>query len=210
MKLTIDDKVCLKHKLTLQETLLSLAIRSMDSISTMDTIQNLINRGVLVKDADDYKITQHWSDVIDEIICDSSNTSGRSNEQLMTLTTRIQECFPKMAQPDKYGNPTKFYFRCNKREIMLALKRFFEAFGEIIEDVTDDDIVDATQRYVASFRGNYTYMKIAKYFILKNPVKQGEDGKGYVDQTSDLMTFLENKESGEEGATNNDFTTKLI
>jgi hypothetical protein len=47
-------------------------------------------------------------------------------------------------------------------------------------------------------------MKLSKYFIIKNPVKQGEDGKGYVEQTSDLMTFLENKESEGEGVVIND------
>lgn len=206
MKLTIDEKICLKHKMTIQEALLALAIRTG---KLEDNLENMVKREILVDSKTGYLVTQHWSEVLDEIVCDSSNASGRSNEELMNLAARIQECFPKMAQPDKYGKPTKYFFRCNKREIMLSLKRFFEAFGEVMGDVTDDDIIDATKRYVASFRGNYTYMKLSKYFIIKNPVKQGEDGKGYVEQTSDLMTFLENKEVEEEKNTES-WTTKMI
>jgi hypothetical protein len=76
--------------------------------------------------------------------------------------------------------------------------------------VEDEDILDATRRYVASFQGNYSGMRLIKYFILKDDVRQGEDGN-HVEQISDLATFLENKESeGEEGVTNEGWTTKMI
>jgi hypothetical protein len=42
-------------------------------------------------------------------------------------------------------------------------------------------------------------MRLIKYFILKDDVKPSEDGTGHVEQISDLATFLENKESEEEG-----------
>jgi hypothetical protein len=54
-------------------------------------------------------------------------------------------------------------------------------------------------------------MRLIKYFILKDDVRLSEDGTGHVEQISDLATFLENKESeGEEGVTNEDWTTKMI
>ena len=95
---------------------------------------------------------------------------------------------------DRFGKDTPYYYRCNKSEVSKALNRFFTQFGNYPED----EIIDATKRYVASFQGNYTGMRLAKYFIMKNPIKQDENGKGYVEQVSDLLTFLENKESEKE------------
>ena len=144
MKIIIDEKVCTKHKMTPVEVLFALAIRS--SESPKGELLNMENREILVKDRDVYKVTQHWSDVLDEIISDSSGKVEKS----------------------------------------------------------DEEILDATKRYVASFQGNYTGMRLIKYFILKDDVKPSEDGQGHVEQISDLATFLENKESEEEVVTNDD------
>jgi hypothetical protein len=159
----------------------------------------------LVKEGDRYLITQHWNDVVDEVLADSSGSCKKTPDELMNLAVRIQECFPKMAQPDKFGRPTKYFFRCNKREIMLSLKRFYEAYGEFIEDVTDDDIIAATKRYVAEgAKEGYRGMRLSKYFIFKNEQKKDEDGTGYIDQVSDLMTYLDNKGGEGEAETNDD------
>lgn len=202
MKITIDEKVCLKHKMTPQEVLLALAIRMSNKGNPQETIDNMATREIIVFHQGKTLITQRWSDVLDEVLADSSGTYKKTTDELLALAGRIQECFPKMAQPDRYGRPTKYFFRCNKREIMLSLKRFYEAYWEVIEDITDDDIIDATKRYVASFKGDYRMMRLSKYFIFKNDKKEDEDGHVHVEQISDLMTFLENKESEEE--VNND------
>ena len=206
MKVTIDEKVCTKQKMTPQEVMISLAVRSLKKNETLDKIlENMLKREILVKEGDRYLITQHWNDVVDEVLADSSGNCKKTPDELMALAVRIQECFPKMAQPDKFGRPTKYFFRCNKREIMLSLKRFYEAYGEVIEDVTDDDIIDATRRYVAEgAKEGYRGMRLSKYFIFKNEQKKDEDGIGHIEQVSDLMTYLENKESEEEVEANSD------
>ena len=68
MKITIDEKVCLKHKMTPQEVLLALAVRAG---GFEDSIENMVRREILVDD-NVYKVTQHWSEVLDEILADSS------------------------------------------------------------------------------------------------------------------------------------------
>lgn len=207
MKLVIDEGVCLKHKMTLSEVLIALAIRNTDASVE---IPNMINREILVEDAreDWYLVTQHWSDVLDEILCDSSGSNGRSDKELEELAIKVKDCFPQGKMKDRFGRDTPYYYRCNKSEVAKALKRFFTQYGN---DYSDEDIVDATKRYVASFKGNYAGMRLAKYFIMKNPIKQGEDGNGYVEQVSDLLTFLENKESeGEAEVISDDLTARLI
>ena len=192
MKITIDEKVCLKRKMTLQEVLIALAIRNTDAY---EEIPNMLEREILVEDKSEdwYKVTQHWSDVLDEILCDSSKNCEKTDEELLELAKNMREIYPEGKMKDKFGRPTAYYYRCNNSEVSKALKRFFTQFGS---SYSDEEILDATRRYVASFNGNYNgQLRLLKYFILKNPIKQGEDGEGHVEQVSDLLTFLENKES---------------
>jgi hypothetical protein len=190
MKITIDEKVCTKHKMTIQEVLIALIMR-MGNVP--DVMENMLNREILV-DTGEYQVTQHWSDVLDEILSDSSGSVDRSDEELLELAQKMRELYPQGKMKDRYRRLTPYYYRCNNGEVVKKLKKFFTVFG----DVSDEEILDATKRYVASFQGNYTGMRLIKYFILKDDVKPSEDGTGHVEQISDLATFLENKESEEE------------
>lgn len=208
MKIVIDEKVCTKHKMTLPEVLLALAIRAQGSD---DIVENLINREILIRPNEKaplitYLVTQHWSDVLDEIISDSSGKVEKSDEELLELTKQMRELYPQGKMKDRYGRMTPYYYRCNNSEVVKKLKKFFTIFG----NVPDEEILDATKRYVASFQGNYTGMRLIKYFILKDDIKPSEDGTGHVEQISDLATFLENKESEEEEVNNDDWTSKMI
>lgn len=197
MKITIDEKVCLKHKMTMGEVLMTLAIRMSKDLS--EDLQNMENREILIYKNNQYLVTQHWSDVLDEIISDSSGTVEKSDEELLELAKQMREFYPQGKMKDRYGRMTPYYYRCNNSEVIKKLKKFFTVFG----NYSDEEILDATRRYVASFQGNYSNMRLIKYFILKDDVKPGEDGQGHVEQISDLATFLENKES-EEDVVNND------
>ena len=189
--MTLDEKVCLKHKLTLQESLIALAVRVG---STNEAVKNLLAREVLVERNGEFLVTQHWNDVLDEVLCDSSNNGlDLSDERLLALAVKVQECFPKMKMRYASGQESPFYFRCNKTEIKNKLKKFLTLYGE----TSDEDIIDATKRYVATYEHKgFLGMRLAKYFILKDDRKLGADEEVHVEQLSDLATFLENK--GEE------------
>ena len=193
--------------MTLAEVLFALAIRT--SESSQGELLNMENREILTTREGKIYITQHWSEVLDEILADSSGSVEKSEEELLNLATQIQECFPKQKMRDVYGRETSFYYRCNKTEIKRALKRFYE--NSSCKTATDEEIIDATKRYVASFKGNYSgKMRLAKYFIWKNDVKPGADGQNHVEAKSDLETFIENKESEEEVVNNDDWTVQAI
>ena len=198
MKLIIDEALCSKHKMTITEVLLALAVRSSDNLQ--GELLNMQNREILVNDRGIYKVTQHWSDVLDEILSDSSGASEKTDEQLIMLAKQMREIFPQRKMLDRMGRPTPYYYRCNTSEVVRKLKKFFTIFGNI----PDSDIIDATKRYVTSFHGDYTGMRLIKYFILKEDVKPSEDGTGHVEQISDLATFLENKDCEEEEVINGD------
>ena len=189
MKITIDDRVCLKHKLSLDETLLILAVKYGKNIE--ETLNNLVNREILVKDDENAYVTQHWNDTIDEILVNSSGAID-DEDRLRNLASKMKDVYPKGKMP---GTP--YYYQCNTREIMMKLKKFFNIYGNYI----DDDIVDATKRFVASFNGNYKFLPLIKYFIFKDKLIMGEDGQQHVSPESPLATFLENKDSSDNLAT---------
>ena len=195
MKTVLNEKICLKHRLTLQELLVALAVREG---RVKEVVDNLVSREVIVERNGEYYITQHWNDVVDEILCDSANNGmDLSDERLLALAKRVQECFPVMKMRNAYGQETPFYYRCNKTEIKNKLKKFLTVYG----DVPDDDIVDATKRYVATYASKgYVGMRLAKYFIIKEDRKLHADEEIHVEEISDLATFLENKTDEEETA----------
>lgn len=160
---------------------MALTIRSCKDLDF--TLSNLQAREVLTLQSNKYLVTQHWSDILDEILCDSSKETD-NEERLRNLARKMMDCFPKDKMPG-----TAYYYRCNVREVSLKLKKFFLMYGEY----SDEDIIDATKRFVASYRGDYKYMPLLKYFISKNKKVLGEDEEYHVQEVSELATYLENK-----------------
>lgn len=178
MKITLDEKTCLKNKLTLQEALIATAVSMGNYKSVFD---NMINRHVL--GIMGQSVDSKWKDTI-------KNLMDAEDERFETLATKVQECFPKQKMMYTNGTASPFYFRCNKTEIKNKLKKFITIYGE----VSDEDIIDATKRYVASYvPKGYRGMRLAKYFIMKDDRKLMADDEVHVEEISDLATFLENK-----------------
>lgn len=178
MKITLDEKTCLKNKLTLQEALIAAAVSMGNYKCTFD---NMINRHVL--GIMGQSVDSKWKDIIKNLI-------NSEDARFEALATKVQECFPKQKMMYANGTASPFYFRCNKTEIKNKLKKFLTIYGE----VSDEDIIDATKRYVASYAPkSYRGMRLAKYFIMKDDRKLMADDEVHVEEISDLATFLENK-----------------
>jgi hypothetical protein len=178
MKITLDEKTCLKNKLTLQEALIATAVSMGNYKSVFD---NMINRHVL--GIMGQSVDSKWKDIIKNLI-------DAEDARFETLAIKVQECFPKQKMMYANGTASPFYFRCNKTEIKNKLKKFLTIYG----DVSDEDIIDATKRYVASYASKgYRGMRLAKYFIMKDDRKLMADDEVHVEEISDLATFLENK-----------------
>lgn len=182
-KIEIDEAKCLKLGLTLQETLIAIAI-SMGKYK--ETATNMLNRGIITLDLfkqDSPDITSKWKSKVGSFL-------ASDEQRLETLALKVQDCFPKQKLMYANGRESPFYFRCNKTEIKNKLKKFLDIYGE----VSDDDIIDATKRYVDTYAPKgYVGMRLAKYFILKDDKRLTVDDEVHVEQLSDLATFLENK-----------------
>lgn len=185
MNYTINEDVALKHHLTINDVLLMMLIKNKCDIE--NNIESLLHRDIITKSLlfNDVKLTQHWNEELQKILLDSDKVIPKTND-LTYLVTTLRNIYPKGI---KSGSAA---WRGNVREITLRLQKFFKIYGSTY---TEEDIIEATKKYVESFNGNYTYMRILKYFILKDEVKINEDGVRYVEQISELANFLENDTS---------------
>lgn len=180
MKLVIDEEKCSAHNLTLGEVLCILACKSCDNIYGL--IADMQSRELLSKLNDTPYPTPKWNDEVDAILLES-DTIVPSKERCAALAEQLRQLFPKGI---KSGNAA---WRGNVREVTLRLQKFFKLYGN---KWADEQIIDATQRYISHFNGDYTFMRILKYFILKSEKKVDEEGNGYIEDISELATWLEN------------------
>lgn len=196
MDININEEVCKKYGLDVSEVLAVLLIKTCNDIPKLFSI--LEKKEIIVRDLlQGYMVTQRWDDVVSSILLDS-DVKKPSLDRLEKLANQLMEVFPKQK---KLG--TCHYFRGNKKDIILRLKKFFKLYGKY----TDEQIITAAKKYVESFNGDYSYMRILKYFIWKDEVKINSEGDRYVDEVSDLANWIEN--AGQEEDLRSDWTSSL-
>ena len=192
----LTDVACRKHNLLLSEGIALLAI----STTTDDTYKSLVDKGLITKANGTmqslnrkYNATEKGIILADELIADSEESIVVKEDSIKELADKLRSIYPegKMAG-------TSYYYRCNRADIVRKLKSFFRRYGEY----TTEQIIEATQRYVNSFNGNYTYLRLLKYFIWKDENKDGETL-----QVSQLADWIENK--NEVNTNNTDWATTL-
>ena len=184
MKFVIDEEICKKKGLELPQLLAVLLVKTGANISEL--FKDLEKNEILVKDGifNNYLITERWDKVCSDILL-SADKDVPQDDRLEALALQLMELYPK---GKKEGTNT--YWRGNKREIRERLQKFFKLYGS---KYTDNELLNATQKYVEGFNGQYSYMRVLKYFIWKDKVvKDSEDGKGSVVECSDLATYIEN------------------
>lgn len=185
MKLEIDEKVCKRHHLSPAQVLLLLAIRQ-DKFK--DILQDLYDRQAIVKEFGQTVITQPWSDKVDEILSESVDIEDLE-EWYTALARELAQTFPQGKIPG-----TAFYYRCNNRELVLKLKKFFLRYPEYKPSKeTGQRIIEAAKRYNLEMDRDPKYRVLAKYFILKSKPVMDEDGALHNEIVSPLATYLENE-----------------
>lgn len=192
----LTDVACRKHNLLLSEGIALLAI----STTTDDTYKSLVDKGLITKANGTmqslnrkYSATERGIVLADELVADSEKNITAKEDNIKELADKLRSIYPEGKMEG-----TSYYYRCNKADIIRKLKSFFRRYGEY----TPEQIIEATQRYISSFNGNYTYLRLLKYFIWKDENKDGETL-----QVSQLADWIENK--NETNANNTDWATTL-
>lgn len=197
MKLTIDQTVLDKNGLTLEEFLvLYLGAKDVDIESVS---QSLIAKGLADKDLfsnGKIVVSDKIKDLISTISIDSDKNVIDKDSEFMKLATELREIYPAGRK-----DGTTYMWRGTTAEVAKKLKTLVVKYGYTINR---EDVLKATKEYVNSFNGNYRYMQLLKYFILKSV----RDADGNVDIKSELMSLIEN--SGQIDAQRDDWVSNMI
>lgn len=185
MKITIDEASLKKVNLTMPEALAIVLVKT--GVSLEELLKSMKEKQILVEEhslmGPTLMVTQRWSDLCDKALL-SADSNVPDNNRLEALAKKLMEIFPA---GKKEG--TCQYWKGNLRDNTLRLAKFFKLYGD---KYTDEQILDAAQRYVSSYNGRYQFMRVLKYFIWKDARKVNSEGEGYVDEMSDLAAFIEN------------------
>ena len=200
MKYVISTKALRDRGIKEEEALAVLLLTACDNISEL--FERLIKKGYIRRTegifGQGFEINETFLNKVQAALL-SKDPDVPEEDKLDTLASQLMEIFP---HGKKEG--TTSYWRGNRKEIRERLQKFFKLYGN---KYTDEQILKATQDYVSSFNGNYSYMRVLKYFILKDERKSDEEGKLIVQQVSDLATFIENAEDLD--PVRNDWTSNL-
>lgn len=163
-----------------------------------DTFKKLNDKGLIftenMKDGFPYDVrpTKDSEELVEGAYADME-ISGKSNDNRFTiLADKLRELYPTGRK-----SGTQLQWRDSTAVISKRLKAFVKRFGV---DFTDEEYIAATKRYIQTFNGNYQYMQVLKYFIMKSGV---EDGMSITN--SQLLSYLQNEDTDTEG----DWTSQL-
>ena len=197
MKLTIDQTILDKNDLTLEEFLvLYLGAKDVDIESVS---QSLIAKGLADKDLFSngrIVVSDKVKDLVSTISIDSDKNVIDKDSEVTELATELREIYPAGRK-----DGTTYMWRGTTAEVAKKLKTLVVKYGFTINR---EDVIKATKEYVSSFNGNYKYMQLLKYFILKSV----RDADGNVDIKSELMSLIEN--SDQIDAQRDDWVSNMI
>ena len=208
MEFNITEDGCIENGITLEEAVALYGISLGISGNTRNNIiKSLRKRGCLVISGVEkrvphtntyicnYSITRKGNKLLSNIVMSSYKIPQELRERLENLSKQLKEIYPKGKKPG-----TNYYWTEGPILIIRRLTSFFKKYGT---GYTDEQIIEATKKYVEGFNGNYQYMRLLKYFIFKEDLNANNEVEG----SSDLVTYIEN--AGQEDELSNDWTSTL-
>ena len=194
----LNKKAAQQNGITIDEALLMLAIHNKADLERAE--RALVQKGLITAERNDlfqqvgWRLTNKGTEVLDSVIMDSDKEQ-EPQDRLIQLATRLKEIFPKGKK-----DGTNEYWTEGVALIVRRLKLFFRKYGN---KFTDEQIIQAAQKYVQGFNGSYRYMRLLKYFIFKEKV----GANGGVEGDSELINYIEN--AGQEETLRDDWATTL-
>lgn len=179
----LNKQAAQQNGISIDEALLMLAICNKANFEVAE--KSLISKGYITAERNasfqtiGWRLTNKGNEVLDSVIIDSDKQQ-ESQDRLTALAIKLKEIFPK---GKKEG--TNYYWAEGVALIIRRLKLFFKKYGN---DYTNEQIIQATEKYVQGFNGNYQYMRLLKYFIFKEKIGVG----GEIEGDSELISYIEN------------------
>lgn len=183
MNISISEKVLSKYGLSLEEFLL-LYLCSRE-INLTSLAESLVNKGLAnrdLKDSSSVVVSDNAKDFIASVLISSAKVVLDKHSDFSELANKMRELFPAGR---KAG--TTYYWRDSVPVIARKLETLVTKFDV---EFTEEEALNATRRYIESFNGDYRYMQLLKYFILKTDRSTGEI-------KSEFLSLIQNPEDEE-------------
>jgi hypothetical protein len=195
MNISINEEVLSKWNLNIKEFLFLLF--NVKDGDIQECISSLVSKGWVDKnlyDSTKVVISNNRKEDITTILVDSEKTETKF--EFEELANKLREVFPKGKKPG-----TTYMWRDTTAVIAKKLKILVTKYNC---KFTEEQAIKATQAYVNSFGGNYKYMQLLKYFILKTPT----NASGDVELRSDFMSYIDNE--GQEEQLREDWMSNMV
>ena len=118
------------------------------------------------------------------------------DSEYIELATELRELYPAGRK-----DGTTYMWRGTTAEVAKKLKTLVVKYGYTLDR---EKVIKATKDYISSFNGNYRYMQLLKYFILKSV----KDADGNTEVKSELMSLIEN--SGQIDTQKDDWMSTMV
>ena len=194
MKITIDDRILSKYDLTIEELLVLMLSKEHADIPQI--VKSLLDKDIGVehpKNSNIVLLRQKEDSLLKDIFLESNNNIINKADRYELLAAQLRNLYPT----GKKGG-TSYMWRDSNSLITKRLKSLVAKYGDCF---TDEQAIEATKKYVESFNGDYRYMQLLKYFIIKKTNNDGE-----IEESSQLLSYIENEGQID---TNNDWTAEL-
>lgn len=181
--INISKTTASKYGFKLEEALLlALIVLCREASTSVNEVFKILKDKKIILEDKGYTIIPYESrNIIDSILSDS-NLKEEKKSELEVLASKLKEVFPK---GKKEG--TNQYWSEGTALIVKRLNLFYKKYGK---SYTNEQILNAAKRYVESYKGDYRFMRTLKYFIWAEKT----NAKSEVESTSDLLTYIENKD----------------
>ena len=198
MTICLNKQIIDQYNMTIDEVLLMIVLENNVDLDVAQ--KNLISKGYITVNRNElflpigWRLTNTGKDMLNAIIVDSDKHQ-EPQDRLTELAIKLKTIFPKGKK-----DGTNYYWSDGIPLIIRRLKLFFKKYGN---DFTNDQIIQATEKYVEGFNGSYQYMRLLKYFIFKEKV----GANGEIEGDSELISYIENAD--EEENLKNEWTSTL-
>lgn len=197
MRITIDRSIIDKYGLTPAEALYMLFLNQLDERTQEEDVVATLTRKMCVGTFGSKKfLTVTGADMLSKLILDTQVLDAKTlpDEKLLDIAVAMQQVYPAGMKPERtpYGlKPSNTAWRGNKRDLVDRLKKFFIKYGG---DYTKEQLVNATKKYVESFKEDTRFMRTLPYFIMKSERKTDSEGITHIEDVSNLASILESGE----------------
>lgn len=196
--MTINESICKSNGLSIGEALLLIAL--INKANLEDAEKCLVAKGYITATGElfsqnKWRVTQKGVDAIETVLVKSDDMVKNDESRYIKLAEKLRELYPAGRK-----DGTAYMWRGTVNEVAKKLQTLVVKYKFIF---TDEEAIKATQSYINSFNGDYRFMQLLKYFILKSV----RDADGNVDIKSEFMSRIEN--AGQEDALKDDWMSTL-